>query len=305
MNIVSFSRVSSLLGFSALMIVYGGLSAQAETTNVATDSSVALASQTTELTAQTESTNTLPQLAPAAAASSATPTPEPTAQVLDSQLPNLEPAAIVTRNDVAVANSVNYQQSKLVEIPSEDAEAVLAPKTTTLASAADLTAPSDSQTLESTSEAATSTVAQVVVPDVVPGRGTRSGSSYVGIGGNFGITGDTAVGNQSFTVFSKIGLISFISARPSVLTDFDDDATFLVPLTFDLPTLSPLGFGIGPYVGGGFAVSTDEGIGGALVAGLDAPVTSQFTLNAGVNVSFVGDADLGVHVGIAYNFFGF
>lgn len=308
MNIVSFRRVSSLLGFAALTIVCGGLSAQAQTTNVATGSSgTPLVSESTEsLTAQTEPTaNTIAQVANSAAEPSATAI-ESTAQVFDSQPIDSELPTSLAEDIITTADSTSAQQSELTVIPSDDAtEAVLAPEATAQASAADLIAPSDSQTLEGTSEATDSTVAQVVVPEVEPGSATRSSSSYFGIGGNFGITGDTAVGNQSLAIFSKIGLIDFISVRPSALVDFANDATFMLPVSFDLPTISPLGLGIGPYIGGGLAISTDEGIGGAIIAGLDAPVTSQFTLNAGVNVSFVGDADLGVQVGIGYNFFGF
>ncbi len=305
MNIF-FSRVSSLVGVAALTIVCGGLSAQAETTNVATGSSVTpLASESTEsLTTQTEPTaNTLAQVA-SAAESSATATLESTAQVLDAQPTNSELPTLLAGEIVTIADT-SAQQSEVTPTPSDHAadSAALAPKVTAQASGTDLTVPSASQTPEATSDAAP--VAQVTIPEVEPGTATRSSSSYFGIGGNFGITGDSAIGNQSLAIFSKIGLNSFLSVRPSALIDFDNDATFLIPLTFDLPTISPLGLGIGPYVGGGFAASTDDGVGGAIIAGIDAPLTSRFTVNAGVNVGFVGDVDLGVQVGIGYNFFGF
>ncbi len=304
MNIF-FSCVSSLVGVAALTIVCGGLSAQAETTNVATGSSVTpLASESTEsLTAQTEPTaNTLAQVG-SAAESSATATLESTAQVLDAQPTNSELPTLLAGSIVTIADT-SAQQSEVTPTPSDHAaDEAAVPKVTAQPSGTDLTVPSASQTPEATSDVAP--VAQVVIPEVEPGTATRSSSSYFGIGGNFGITGDSAIGNQSLAIFSKIGLNSFLSVRPSALIDFDNDATFLIPLTFDLPTISPLGLSIGPYLGGGFAASTDDGIGGAIVAGIDAPVTSQFTLNAGVNVGFVGDVDLGVQVGLGYNFFGF
>lgn len=309
MNTIFFSRVSSLLGLAALTFICGGLSAQAETTNpVIAGSSVApLASQSTESpTAKTEPTsaNTLTQIASTAVKSSATAT-ESTTQVLDEPT-NLESSTVSTgADDVTVVDSANTQQSELTATPSEDAKTALAPKATAHASAAGLVVPSDSQTLENTSEAVDPTVAQIVVPEPEPGSATRSSPSYFGIGGNFGITGDTSVGNQSLVILSKIGLIRFISVRPSAVIDFNNDATFMLPVSFDLPTISPFGLGIGPYVGGGLAVSTDDGIGAAIIAGLDVPITSRFTLNAGVNVSTVGDADLGVQVGVGYNFFGF
>jgi hypothetical protein len=53
---------------------------------------------------------------------------------------------------------------------------------------------------------ASETSAEVAQVDVDPGRTTRGGSSYIGVAGNIGLGGDSAIGEGSFMVISKIGL---------------------------------------------------------------------------------------------------
>lgn len=95
--------------------------------------------------------------------------------------------------------------------------------------------------------------------DVDPGQPTRGGSSYIGVAGNVGLSGDSALGEDvSFTVISKIGLTSTISARPSVV--IDDDPVILIPLTYDFSIRSAEALdetvSIAPYIGGGIGIST-------------------------------------------------
>lgn len=157
-----------------------------------------------------------------------------------------------------------------------------------------------------------------------PGRATRSGSSYIGIGGNIGIgTGDTAIGDGSFVVLSKIGLTRVFSVRPSVFVN--DDPTVLIPITYDLVPRTvdeediPR-FRIAPYLGIGPVISFgsgDDDDGGdddddddgddtdvdlLLTAGVDVPLTPQFTGTAAVNVSVLDNAAVGILIGVGYNF---
>ncbi|NJK52065.1 MAG: hypothetical protein HC936_03200 [Leptolyngbyaceae cyanobacterium SU_3_3] len=68
--------------------------------------------------------------------------------------------------------------------------------------------------------------------EVSPGRVTRSGSSYIGVGGNIGLgSGDTQLGQGSFAVLSKVGLLPSVSVRPAFL--FSDNLTILIPVTYD------------------------------------------------------------------------
>ncbi len=145
---------------------------------------------------------------------------------------------------------------------------------------------------------------------VSPGRTTRSGSSYVGIGGNIGIgSGDTSLGEGSFAVISKIGLLRSFSVRPSLL--FSGDVTILLPVTYDFsfgegPT-ETLGFTAAPYVGIGAAISTGDGgdVALLLTGGVDVPISSQFTATAAVNATVTGRAAIGILIGVGYNFSGF
>lgn len=147
------------------------------------------------------------------------------------------------------------------------------------------------------------------VPDedeVELGQRTRSGPSYIGIGGNFGTVGDTSVGDSGIIIYSKIGLTRFFSLRPAVTTSFDEDATFLLPATLDIaPIRINNDIRLAPYFGGGAAVSTEGDFGPLAVGGIDLPVTSNLTATAGVNVGILDPVDVGVFVGIGYNFSGF
>lgn len=308
MNII-LGRVSSTLGLAALTMICGGLSAQAETVDtIAADPAVTpLVSQSNEsFTAQANpaSANTLAEVARSAAnESSLTTASESANQVLEPQLA-LEPSTDMSQEvDSMAVDSTREQQSLAVETPDNAAETASVPETTSQTTSSNLVTESSAQAPAKSAE----TLAQVL-PEVTPGRATASSPSYFGIGGNFGITGDSSLGSQSLTLFSKIGLTRFFSIRPSVFVDFDDDATFLVPVTLDLPGRSLFfipGIVASPYIGGGLAASTNDGIGGAIIAGLDLPVAPQFTLTTGVNLGFIDDFNLGVQVGIGYNFSGF
>ncbi len=144
------------------------------------------------------------------------------------------------------------------------------------------------------------TIAQVISP----GTATRSGPSYIGVGGNIGFGGNTVISDGSYAIFSKIGITNNLSVRPAAL--ISGDVVILVPLTIDFTTQAVPGapLTVAPYVGGGVAISTgdDSDVGLLLSAGLDVPVSPQFTATAGVNVGFIDGTDVGLLVGIGYNF---
>ncbi len=137
-----------------------------------------------------------------------------------------------------------------------------------------------------------------------PGRATRSGSSYFGVAGNIGLTGNTRVGEGSFAVISKIGLTQNLSFRPAALVG--DNTVFLVPLTVDFPqeNLEITQLSVAPYIGGGVAVSTgrDSTVGALISGGVDVPLTPEITATGGVNVSFIDETDVGILLGVGYNF---
>jgi hypothetical protein len=145
---------------------------------------------------------------------------------------------------------------------------------------------------------------------IEPGRATRGGSSYVGVGGNIGLAGgETALGVGNFTVISKIGFTEAVSARPAVV--IGDDTTILIPITYDF-TIQPTGAAteavssFAPYIGGGLAIATgsNSDVGPMVTAGADVPIGNQFTANAGVNVGFFDSTSVGLTIGVGYNFEG-
>lgn len=181
----------------------------------------------------------------------------------------------------------------------------------------DTTTPTTPSTIPTTPDTTTPTTPDTTAPttpgttqEFEPGRATRSGSSYIGIGGNIGIgDGDISLGQGSFTVLSKIGLTRNFSVRPSVL--INDDVAILIPITYDFsfgegPT-EGLGFTAAPFLGVGAAISTGDGgdVGLLLTGGVDVPLSSQFTATASVNASVTGQAAVGIVLGVGYNFAGF
>jgi uncharacterized surface protein with fasciclin (FAS1) repeats len=145
-------------------------------------------------------------------------------------------------------------------------------------------------------------------PPVRPGRTTLGGPSYIGGGGNIGLSGDdTALGDSNFAVFSKIGLTRNISVRPSVI--FGDDTLFMVPLTLDFTPrasaeVGQRTFAIAPYIGAGVAIeaNVDTDFGLLLTGGVDIPLGTRFTLNGAVNAAFMDETDVGLQLGLGYNF---
>jgi len=142
--------------------------------------------------------------------------------------------------------------------------------------------------------------------EVSPGRATRGGSSYVGVAGNIGLGGDSALSEPNFAVISKLGLTRNFSVRPSAV--FGDDTTILVPVTLDLVprTADAAGqtFGISPYVGAGLAIeaSDDADFGLLLTGGIDVPLGSRFTATGAVNAAFLDRTDVGLLLGVGFNF---
>ncbi|WP_392531461.1 hypothetical protein [Nostoc sp. C117] len=151
---------------------------------------------------------------------------------------------------------------------------------------------------------------KVAQSDIELGTATRGGSSYIGVAGNIGLSGgDSALGDGNFAVISKVGLTNSISVRPSAV--FGNDTTVLVPITYDFSFKSADAFSeplaIAPYVGVGAAYKTGDNSKFAFLVsgGIDVPLSSQFTATAAVNAGFFDQTDIGLMLGVGYNFTGF
>ncbi|AFZ30447.1 hypothetical protein Glo7428_1899 [Gloeocapsa sp. PCC 7428] len=213
---------------------------------------------------------------------------------VQAQTVDIVPAPDVQPNDLV--ERLQNNQASLTSVPT--------PGTTTTASAPLTQAPAVPPAVETSSDR----IAQILVD---PGQPTIGGSSYVGVAGNIGLSdnGSTALGGGNFAIISKIGLTNTLSTRPSAV--LGDNAVILIPVTYDF-SFQPVGaftdpLPIAPYVGGGVAISTgeDSTFGAVLTGGVDVPLTSQFTATAALNVAFVDSTDIGILIGVGYNFGGF
>ncbi|MBD2625417.1 hypothetical protein [Trichormus variabilis] len=167
---------------------------------------------------------------------------------------------------------------------------------------------------ESTSQPSAAQVAQpnqIAQSDIDVGRSTRGGSSYVGVGANLGLSGgSTALGDGNFAVISKIGFTRSLSIRPSVI--LGDNTLFLIPITYDF-SFQQVGdpfterLPIAPYVGVGAAIQTGDNSETAVLVtgGIDVPLNNRFTATASVNAGFFNQTDVGLLLGVGYNFGGF
>jgi hypothetical protein len=149
----------------------------------------------------------------------------------------------------------------------------------------------------------TITTPAVTVGEVLPPRPPRPNPSYLGVGVNLGAGGDSALGDISAAVYSKIALGSYISFRPAVL--ISSDATFLLPVTYDFPVINLSQYiRVAPYAGIGASFSTGEDSNADLLltAGVDIPLTPQFAATIGVNMAPLDTFDIGFLLGVAYTF---
>ncbi|MBA3920425.1 MAG: hypothetical protein H0X31_01440 [Nostocaceae cyanobacterium] len=306
MNLIFRSQsISRCLSLASLLLVWGA---------IALGSSTSASAQTKVSTASTPESNSLMQKLRQGRINSVSQTPTTVAKTPEnSVIPAISvaktpensviPATTVAKtpeNSVIPAISVAKTPENLVNLTATDknASSLVTPVTNTAAS----------QTVSQFPETVKSR--RVAQADVDLGQRTRGGSSYVGIAGNLGLSGGTsALGDGSFAIISKIGLTRTFSVRPSVM--LGDNTTILLPVTYDL-SLKPTDafsepLAIAPYIGGGAALKTGDNVDVALLisAGVDVPLTRQFTATAGVNAAFFDRTDVGLLIGVGYNFNGF
>ena len=214
-----------------------------------------------------------------------------------------------TTETYTVTNLAKVQQPPNAAI-QENASVTPTPIPGTVAtSSATLTSEFVQPTSQTTAQPPAPKVAQ---SDIDLGRTTRrGGSSYIGVAANIGLSGDadSSLADGNFAVVSKIGLTNSISVRPSAV--FGDNTTILLPLTYDFTFKSADAFseplGIAPYVGLGGAYKTgdDSQFAFLVTGGIDVPLTPQFTATAAVNAGFFDKTDVGLLLGVGYNFTGF
>jgi hypothetical protein len=303
MNSVFFKRASLLLTLTTLSVFSGGLSAEAQTNNsnlerkdnkVLTSASV-LKSETGTVVAQVEPTAPDNATPSTPGTDGITPTTPGTDGTYTPTTPGTDGTYTPTTPDPqSVPPTTTPDPQSVPPTTTPDPQSV--PPTTT---------PETTPTQETTPNDST------FGDDVEPGRATRGGSSYIGVAGNIGLSGsDTGLGGTNFSVISKIGFTNAVSVRPSVV--IGDNTTILIPVTYDF-SVRPTGVEqeaistFAPYIGAGIGIATGDSsdVGPMLTAGVDVPITPQFTATAGVNAGFFDDVSVGLAIGVGYNFGGF
>nr|WP_248277582.1 hypothetical protein [Brasilonema sp. UFV-L1] len=280
---ISRKNVFCLLSLSAITVLGSGLSAGAQTTQATSNPQLIEPSGTDASVNQVnlEVESFYPQ--------AFSPTP---------------PEFIVTQDHPSPVSNENHLQQLPTSTKVANNVVTPVPGTTATSSAA-LIAP---QNTEAQTQSSSSKVAQADI-NIDPGRPTRGGSSYLGIAANIGLGGDSALGDSNFMVISKIGLTNAISVRPAAV--IGDNTTILIPVSYDLsfkqvsdPFAEPLP--IAPYIGAGAAINTGDGseVAFLLTGGIDVPISSRFTATAAVNAAFFNDTDIGLSIGVGYNFRG-
>ncbi len=92
----------------------------------------------------------------------------------------------------------------------------------------------------------------------------------------------------------------------AIAKDWSGILTFLLSFTFDFfgQPLPEANTRIAPYLGGGLSLDSGEGdtVGLLLSAGLDIPLSANFTANTALNVKFLDDTAVGLVLGVGYNF---
>lgn len=317
MKTIGFKEVSLSLGVATLMLGFNELRVQAETVSSDTNDAIASPIPWEKAPDHTQTTNSSVRLPQSNLAANPVQVENPiTNKLAATPVPGktLTSASVLRNEDSKTVAPIVAQTEGTT--PGTITPGTTTPGTTTPGTITPGTIPPGTNTPDTTTPGVIITPIQTTpgtttpgIRDVTPGRATRSGSSYFGVGGNIGLgDGDTAIGEGSFALISKIGLTRTFSVRPSAL--IGDSVTILLPVTYDLsfgegPT-GELGFTAAPFVGAGAAISTsdDASVDLLLTGGIDVPLTPQLTGTASVNASVTGNAAVGVLLGIGYNFNG-
>ena len=124
---------------------------------------------------------------------------------------------------------------------------------------------------------------------------------YVGLGGNIGVieSDESAVGDFSFTIISKISLGPRFSVRPSGSFS-EDDVSVAIPLTYNFNPIEIADFNLYPSAGVGVDIGDEIGL--LVNGGVDLPISRDFTLNGQINWRATSDTGLGILFGVGYNF---
>ncbi|MEC4818207.1 MAG: hypothetical protein SAK29_33790 [Scytonema sp. PMC 1069.18] len=132
--------------------------------------------------------------------------------------------------------------------------------------------------------------------------------NYVGIGGTIGLSGSgEGLSHGGITIMNKRDLSDSLSVRGSTIFGGDrNDSTLALTANFPVKTSSGR-VKLTPFIGGGILLRSksdfeDINVRGLLTGGVDVPLSRRFTATTSVNVGLFEKAEVGVKLGIGYNF---
>jgi hypothetical protein len=198
---------------------------------------------------------------------------------------------------------IQAQTSPLVEMPAE-AEIVTDPSQP-VESSPEMpveSVPNPNQPIESSPEVPSD-------PKPVEEAPPRKLKNFVGIGSNIGISGsETGLSAGAAALITKRDLNDWLSIR-GVTTLFSgerNDRTIALTVNFPIRSESKKVLLV-PYVGGGALISSknvvdDLIIRGLVTGGIDLPITRRISATTSVNVGFADEPQVGVQIGVGFNF---
>jgi hypothetical protein len=152
-------------------------------------------------------------------------------------------------------------------------------------------------------------------------RPIQEGGSYIGVGGNIGISGGSSpLADGNFGIVSKLSLFNSFSIRPGAV--LGRETTLIFPITYDFAypqikqVLNGSALPIAPYGGIGVAIKDSRDINVRvqndkypriallLSGGVDMPLSDRFTATASINAGFFRSVDIGLLFGVGYRFSG-
>jgi hypothetical protein len=136
----------------------------------------------------------------------------------------------------------------------------------------------------------------------------RKLKNFIGVGGNIGVSGnETGLSGGAAALITRRDLNDRLSIR-GVTTLFGKKVDKTLALTVNFPIRSQSKqVRFVPFVGGGALISSDGlfdnvRIRGLVTGGIDIPISRRISATTSVNVGFTDDPQVGVQIGIGYNY---
>jgi hypothetical protein len=279
-------RLPILLGTAAAVACLGALPAQAELTVVSFDLDALEELDAASLDFADEPTAEVPVEEAASLATEANPAEAEA---------DLAEAAIATDLTADIPETEVPTLAETVEAESFGEATDLALPTDSVTTTAPLAFSEDGYEVAQIRTEEVEQLAQVTAPLF---RGIAP--AYLGIGGNIGLdrSADSAVGDFGFSVFGKVSLGPRFAVRPALLVS-EQDVSVAIPVTFNFNPVQFNQFTVAPFIGGGVDVGDSTGL--LINAGLDIPISQQFTLTAQSNFRVTNGTGIGLLLGVGYN----